>query len=86
MSSRLRGALGTQSRLPVRTAERDKWWAADLAACEAADWLVDADGGGLVVEVDDRSVDAVEVAGAGVVVDADAVVGALARGRASGGG
>ena len=51
----------------------DEWWAADLAAFEAADGLVDADGGGLVVEVDDRSVDAVQVAGAGVVVDADAV-------------
>jgi len=42
-------------------------------ALEAADGLVHANGGGLVVEVDDRSADAVEVAGAGVVVDADAV-------------
>ncbi len=35
--------------------------------------LVDADGGALVVEVDDRSANAVQVAGAGVVIDADAV-------------
>jgi hypothetical protein len=36
---------------------------------------VDADDCGLVVEVDDGAVDAVEVAGGGVVVDADAVAG-----------
>ena len=51
----------------------DEWWAADLTALEAADGPVDADGGGLVVELNDCSVDAVQVAGAGVVVDADAV-------------
>jgi hypothetical protein len=34
---------------------------------------VDADGGALLVEVHDRAVNAMQVAGAGVVVDADAV-------------
>jgi len=48
-------------------------WAADLTACEAAGGPVDADGGALLVELDDRAVDAVQVAGAGVLVNADAV-------------
>lgn len=65
----LAGWLSGGWREPVE----NEGWAADLTAFEAAAGPVDADGGGLLVEVHDSAVDAVQVAGAGVVVDADAV-------------
>src|ERR1700694_511842 len=52
---------------------KDERWAADLAALEAADRAVQAYGCAVLVELDDVALDAVQVAGAGVVVDADAV-------------
>lgn len=58
--------------------------AADLAGVEASDEAVQADGGSLVVDLDDRAMEAVEVAGADRVVDphvlADAEFGEDGRG------
>ena len=50
----------------------DERWAADLAACEASDGAVHADGGGVIVEVD-CAVDALQVAGFGAAVDAHVI-------------
>jgi hypothetical protein len=52
---------------------KDEWRAADLAALEAADRTVHAYNCGVVVELDDDAVDAVQVVGVGVVVDPHAV-------------
>jgi hypothetical protein len=52
---------------------QDERRAADLTAFEAADRAVHADGRGVLVEFHDVALDAVQVAGAGVVVDPDAV-------------
>lgn len=43
----------------MREPVEDEWRAVDLAACEAADRSVDADGRVQVAELDDRAVDAV---------------------------
>ncbi len=47
--------------------------AADLATGEASDRMVEFDGCGAVVQCDDRSLNVLQVAGAGMPVDADAV-------------
>jgi hypothetical protein len=52
----------------VQTVEQQRWALADLAAFEAADGLVDADGRGVLVELDDDTFDATLVSGSGVVV------------------
>jgi hypothetical protein len=54
-------------------AVQDEWWAADLAVFEPADRAVHAHDGGVLVQLDDHALDAVQVAGAGVVIDPHAV-------------
>ena len=68
------GAHGGSSGLGrwVEAAEYE-WWAADLAALEAADRSVHADKRGVIVNLGDDAVNAVQVAGTGVVVDLHAV-------------
>jgi hypothetical protein len=56
----------------VQAVQQQRWTLADLAASGAADGLVDADGGGVLVEFDHDAFDTAEVLGSGVVVEADA--------------
>jgi hypothetical protein len=68
----------------VQAVEQQRWAAVDLAAFEPADRLVNADGRGVLVELDDDALHATEVLGSGVVVEADAVADVEHRERLGG--